>query len=225
MKPLDVLREVLKESLNLDAYVADVDKKAAESQEDSAIIRKALGEVYFERMEFAKAAAQLKIAVELAPSDAAVHSKLVACYDELKNGPAAAEQMFAAVEVTRRDVELWASLATRLQTLGQADEAERARTTLVEMLPGETEGHAKLAVLRQEANRWDDAILHWREVATLRKLEPAGLLSLAAAELHQKQKAAADATLKQLESTDWPARFHDELRERLPKLREQWRGL
>ncbi len=224
-KPLDVLREVLKLSPNLDAYVAVVEQRAAESQEDSAIIRKALGEVYFARMQFAQASAQLKIAAELAPNDADVHSKLVACYDALQQPQAAAEQLFTSVEVTRRDVELWTSLANRLQALGQADDAERARTSLVEMLPGETEGHAKLAELRQEAGRWDDAILHWREVAELRKLEPPGLLALATAQLHQRQKSAAAETLNQLESTAWPARFDEELRSKLPQLRQQWRQL
>jgi tetratricopeptide (TPR) repeat protein len=224
-KPLDVLREVLKLSPDLDAYVAMVDKQTAESQEDSAIIRKALGEVYFERKQFAKAAAQLKIAAELATNDADVHTKLVACYDALEQPRDAAEQLFTHVEITRRDVGLWASLANRLQALDEQAEAERARTSLVEMLPGETEGHSKLAELRQEAGRWDDAIVHWREVATLRKLEPTGLLSLAAAQVHEKQKAAADETLRQLETTAWPARFDEELRTKLPKLRDEWRQL
>jgi hypothetical protein len=117
-------------------------------------------------------------------------------------------------------------LAERLDKLEQPVEAERALTSLVEVLPTETEGHTKLAEIRQSQERWDEAIEHWQHVARIRKLEPAGLLGLAAAQIHQKQRAAAEKTLRELETNDWPARFHDELRQKeLPKLREEWSKL
>ena len=224
--PLDVLRHVLDESPNLEAYVAELDAEVAKSITDRPIVRKSLGEVYFERQEFGKAVVQLKLAVELAPSDGVIHAKLVEVYDALMQSQQAAEQLFASVELARRDVELWANLAERLEKLERPVEAERARTSLVEMLPSETEGHAKLAEIRQAQDRWDQAADHWRHVARLRKLEPAGLLGLAAAQIHQKQRAEAEKTLRELETTDWPDRFDEDLQQKqLPELREALRQL
>jgi hypothetical protein len=134
----------------------------------------------------------------------------------------AAEQMISAVDLSPRDVDMWANLAERLDKLEQPAEAERARTSLVELLSTETEGHAKLAEIRQQQQRWSDASLHWRHVARIRKLEPEGLLGLARAQILAKDRAAADTTLTELEKTDWPSRFHDDLREKLPRLREEW---
>jgi tetratricopeptide (TPR) repeat protein len=222
--PLDVLRHVLDESPDLEAYVAELDAEVAKSNSDRPIVRKALGEVYFERQEYGPAATQLRLAVELAPSDGAIHAKLVEVYDSLMQHQQAAEQLFASVELARRDVDLWARLAERLEKLEQPVEAERARTSLVEVLPSETEGHAKLAQIRQAQDRWDEAAVHWRHVARLRKLEPAGLLGLAAAQIHLKQRAEAEKTLKELETTDWPDRFDEDLRQKqLPELREALR--
>jgi Tfp pilus assembly protein PilF len=224
-KPLDVLFEVLKASPNLDDYVAILDKETEAKQQDRPVIRKALGEAYSSREEHAKALAQFKLALELAPNDRDLHSELVACYDALMQPAQAAEQLVAAVELSPRDVDLWVNLAERLEKLEQPAEAERARTSLVEMLSTETEGHAKLAEIRQTQQRWSDAILHWRHVARIRKLEPAGLLGLVHAEILAKDRGASDATLKELEKTDWPSRFHDELREKLPKLRKEWNAI
>ena len=50
----------------------------------------------------------------------------------------------------------------------------------VEVLPQETESHTMLAEIRQNQNRWDDAIGHWQRVAELRALEPTGPLDAAA---------------------------------------------
>jgi tetratricopeptide (TPR) repeat protein len=224
--PLDVLRDVLAASPNLDEYVAELDKQVSESNEDRPVVRKSLGEVYFKRHAFDKALTQLKLAVELSPNDGALHAKLVETYDALMQPDRAAGQLFASVELARRDVDLWVKLSERLEKLEQPAEAERARTSLVEMLPSETEGHTKLAEIRQTQDRWEEAVEHWRHVARLRKLEPAGLLGLAAAQIHQKQRADAEKTLNELETTDWPARFHDELRQKqMPKLREEWSKL
>jgi len=224
--PLDVLKHVLAESPNLDAYVAQLDAIVAKEGTDRPIVRKSLGEVYFERKQYKAAAAQLRLAVELSPGDGAIHARLVECYDALMQSRQAAEQLFASVELARRDVQLWAKLAERLEKLEEPVEAERARTSLVEMLPHETEGHTKLAEIRQAQDRWSDAIDHWRHVARLRKLEPAGLVGLAAAQIHLRQRAEADETLRELETTRWDERFRKDLREKeLPRLREAWRKL
>jgi tetratricopeptide (TPR) repeat protein len=220
-KPLEVLVEVLQASPNLNAYVAQLDKETQATKQDRPIIRKALGEVYAAREERAKAVVQLKVALELAPNDRDLHHELIECYDILEMPGEAVEQLLAAAELTPRDVDLWTMLAERLERLKRPADAERARTSLVEALASETEGHARLAELRDEQERWSDAMLHWRHVARIRKLEPAGLFGLANSQILAKDRAGADATLTELERTDWPARFHDELREKLPKLREK----
>jgi predicted negative regulator of RcsB-dependent stress response len=56
-------------------------------------------------------------------------------------------------------------------------------------------------------NRWSDAMVHWREVADLRRLEPTGLLRLAKAQVHEKQWEAAAESLDKLRKAEWPARF------------------
>jgi predicted Zn-dependent protease len=225
VKPLDVLLEVLQASPDLDAYVAHLDEETASNNEDRPVIRKALGEAYVAAEEHAKALAQFKLAVELSPNDPDLHKKLIATYDALMQPAEAAEQTAAAAELSPRDVNLWADLAERLEKLEQPAEAERARTSLVEMLTTETEGHAKLAEIRQAQQRWDDATLHWRHVSRIRKLEPDGLLGLAGAQILAKDRAAANTSLTELETTDWPSRFHDDLRAKLPKLRDEWRKL
>jgi predicted Zn-dependent protease len=79
----------------------------------------------------------------------------------------------------------------------------------VEVLPNESESHTLLAEIRQEQNRWGEAIVHWRQVARIRALEPTGLLKLAAALIHEKQWTEASATLRQAAARGWPSRFGD----------------
>jgi Flp pilus assembly protein TadD len=104
ISPIEVLRDVLRQSPQLDTYVADLDRETAQSHEDRAVVRKAIGEILFERMAYDKAVTQLKLAAELMPADAVIYSKLVACYDGLADRPAAVDQLFASLEITRRDV-------------------------------------------------------------------------------------------------------------------------
>ena len=87
--------------------------------------------------------------------------------------------------------------------------AERAATSLIEAAPLEAEHHQALAELRQDQDRWDDAIAHWRHVAELRKLEPTGLLKLATAQVHEKEWDDAKATIKKLNQREWPSRFNN----------------
>ena len=86
-------------------------------------------------------------------------------------------------------------------------EAERAYTSIVEVLVSESESHTMLAEVREGQNRWAEAIDQWRQVAKLRALEPTGLLRLAAAQVHEKQWAAAEETVGQLCAKTWPPRF------------------
>ncbi len=64
-----------------------------------------------------------------------------------------------------------------------------------------------LAEIRQQQNRWQDAIHHWQQVCRIRSLEPTGLLKLAEAQIHEKLWADALKTIKLLQSKEWPARF------------------
>ena len=75
------------------------------------------------------------------------------------------------------------------------------------MLANESESHAALAEIRQQQNRWNEAIHQWRQVARLRALEPTGLLKLAEAQIHQQLWDDADATVRQIQSRTWPSRF------------------
>ena len=89
------------------------------------------------------------------------------------------------------------------------------------MLPLEAESHSLLAEVRESQNRWLDAIAHWQCAAEYRSLEPEPLLRLAAAQIHEKQRVEADATLRKLEAKVWDKRFDyvagrtGELRKRL----------
>ena len=112
-------------------------------------------------------------------------------------------------------------LADRLS--GNEAQAQRAATSIIEAAPTESENHAAYAELLQKRNRWDEAIPHWRKVAELRRLEPTGLLKLAAAQIHEKEFASAQQSVEQLQRTAWPARFNNVqnetrlLQEQLPK--------
>ena len=98
--------------------------------------------------------------------------------------------------------------------------SERALTNIIEAAPNEAENHQALAKIREKQQRWDEAIQHWQEVAELRRLEPTGLLGLAAAQIQGKHPDAARKTIEQLRKTEWPARFNDVLRS-IPDLEHQ----
>jgi hypothetical protein len=221
----EVLRDVLTAAPDLAEYVAKLDAQVEAEGQDRPIVRQLLGEVLLARGEAEAARAQLAIARDLEPNNPAILTKLIESYDALEQPVPAAEQVYAAAALARRNLDLWANLAERLEKLEQPAEAERARTTLVEVMPQETEGHARLAEIRQEQDRWTDAAVHWQHVARLRALEPTGLLRLAAAELHLQDRQSAAATIRELETTNWPARFEAELKEQLPKLRTELQKL
>jgi Flp pilus assembly protein TadD len=206
---LNALKDVLRKSSDLDAYVKHLDAQVEESGLENPIVRKAVGMVYFERSEFKKAIAQLERAVEPQPNDAETHRTLVAAYDNAGDKEGAIAQLFESVELSRREITLYKDLAARFQAAGKSDDAERAYTTIVEMLPGESESHTMLAEVRQSQNRWHEAARHWERVAEIRKLEPTGLLKLASAQIQLKHFDEARQTIRQIEKRDWPTRFGD----------------
>lgn len=220
---LNSLEFVLSEAKDLDEYVKTLDKQAAESEKDSPTIRQAIGKVYARRNEHQKAIAQFRLALELQPANVEAHQQLIASYDALNDSEGAIQQTLALLDVDRHNLELYKKLAERLAK----DDAlsERAATTIVEAAPNEAEHHHALAEVREKQNRWQDAIVHWKEVAKLRALEPEGLLQLAKAQIHEKQFGPAQDTVNKLNRTEWPARFNDlprriqELQNQIPKTR------
>lgn len=218
---LNSLKAVLNSAKDLDAYVAHLDAETAKTGQDSPILRKAIGETYQNRSKFEQAITQLKVAVELQPSDAAIHKALIACYDATKKPEEATGQLLKLIDLHAHDLTLYKQLADRLQ--GNEAEAERAATSIIESSPNEAETHSMMAEIRQVQDRWSEAIPHWQQVAELRKLEPTGLLKLANVQLHLKQYQAAKETVQKLKKTEWPNRFANvvnetrQLEERLPK--------
>lgn len=204
---LNTLREVLGSATDLPAYVEHLDAEAARTGQDSPILRKALGDTFRTRNELAKAVAQYKVALELQPNDKEIHQSLIACYDAMNDSPAATSQLLKLIDLQRHDLTLFRQLADRLKS--NEAEAERAATSIVESAPNESESHAELAELRQQQNRWDEAIPHWQQVAELRKREPTGLLKLAEAQIHEKRWDEANVSLQQLLKTEWPSRFNN----------------
>jgi Flp pilus assembly protein TadD len=217
----DSLKQVLVAAKDLDDYVHHHDQEAAETGQDSPILRKAIGQTYQSRNEHSKAIAQFQLALELQPNDKETHQALIASYDATGNSSAAVKQLIKLIDLNRHDLALYQQLAERLKNDEQ--EAERAATSIIESSPNEAESHAAMAELRQKQNRWDEAIPHWEQVAQLRRLEPNGLLKLTEAQLHQKQWDAARSSIEKLQKTEWPSRFSDVnnqsrlLQERLPK--------
>jgi tetratricopeptide (TPR) repeat protein len=200
---LETLRLVLARSPNLDAFVAEFDKRP----EDSAIVRKALGQAYRAKGEHGKAIRQLEKAAELQPNDGEIRQLLVGALDQTGDKEGALRQLLVAAQVARRDLKLYEDLGKRYAALGQPEEAERAYTSIVEVQPAEAESHTLLAEVREKQGRWAEAIEQWEQVARLRALEPTGLLKLAAAQIHEQRWDAARESLRRLESRNWPQRF------------------
>ncbi|MEX2287409.1 MAG: VIT domain-containing protein [Planctomycetaceae bacterium] len=218
---LDLLRQVLADSKDLDGYVRSLDEESAKTGQDSPIIRKAVGQTWESRNQPGKAIVQLQLAAELQPNDSEIHQALIACYDRTGNAAAATRQLLKLMDFNPHDLARYQQLADRLK--GDEAEAERAATSIIESSPNEAENHAAMAELRQKQNRWDEAIAHWEQVSRLRRLEPTGLLKLTEAQLHEKQWEAARKSIEKLQRTEWSSRFNDvsnqtrQLQEQLPK--------
>ncbi|CAN5451802.1 hypothetical protein BH11PLA2_BH11PLA2_27500 [soil metagenome] len=202
---LKALLNVLVAAPDLAAYVAELDKEKLQS----AIVRKAIGQAYLQKNDPAMALRQLQVAAELQPNDREIHAALVECFDKVNDKEGAINQLLQSAELSRRDIALFEQLGNRYAAANQPVEAERAYTSIVEMLARESESHTKLAEIREKQNRWPDAILHWERVVAIRSLEPTGLLSLAKAQIHEKDWMRATETLQKLKRQTWPERFRD----------------
>jgi predicted Zn-dependent protease len=213
---LNTLTSVLAAAKDLDAYVKTLDVETAKTQQDSPILRKAIGEVYQQKGLHDQAIAQYQLALALQPNDKELHKQLMTVYDASGRQQEGTQQLLKLIDLSPHELSLYKDLAKRLA--GDEALAERAATSIIESAPGEAESHQAMAEVRQEQNRWDEAIPHWKQVAELRRLEPTGLLGLAAAQIHEKQLDDARATVKKLQQTEWPTRFEQTLREQMPKL-------
>jgi tetratricopeptide (TPR) repeat protein len=206
---LKALSQVLREAKDLQQYVQSLDRDSEETGSDKPIVRKALGIVFAEKQQWAQATAQLQIAFQLQPNDPETSAKLVECYDAQQNKQAAISQLLASLDSNPRDIQLCRELGKRYRELGRTADVERAHTSIVELLPNEAESNAMLAEIREQPDRWPDAAAHWQQVARIRRLEPTGLLRLAAAQIHMQQWEQAKETISRLRSQTWPERFRD----------------
>jgi Tfp pilus assembly protein PilF len=203
------LKQVLYQAPDLDGYVAQLDKQEAASGLHSAVIRKALGLVYFEKAQYPKAIIQLQQAASVQPFDAETQQTLINCFDKQGDNEGVIRQLLQAVQTARRDLKKYQALGQRLETVGRPAEAERAFTSIMDVMPNEVESHALLAEVREQQNRWSEAMALWQRVAELRSAEPTGLLKLAAAQVHEHLWEQAAQTLRQLNGKSWPVRFGD----------------
>ncbi len=204
---LDTLRDVVRSSRNLDAFVKQLDQETEETGLDKPIVRQAIARVYMEKKEYAAAAKQLRLAVSLRGNDAETRRQLIECYDHSGDVQGAIQQYLALIELNPHDRDNYRALAHRFEKAGQGDEAERTYTSIVEALAQEAEGHQMLAEIRQDQGRWAEAAQQWQQVAALRPLEPTGWLGLAKAQVLLEQWDEARQTLDRLRSRSWPDRF------------------
>jgi predicted Zn-dependent protease len=203
------LQHVVDSAPNLDKVVEQLDAQTGETGLMNPLVRKAVGQAYFNKGNYFPAIAQLQTALSAQPNDAETLQRLIDCYDRMQNAEGAVAQVLRALELSRRDIKRYEDLGGRFEALGKPAEAERAYTSVVEVLPNESEGHELLAQIRQRQGRWGDAINQWQEVAKIRALEPNGLLGLAAAQLHEKQFDKASETIAKLKARPWPPHFSD----------------
>ena len=202
---LSWLSKVIHAAKDLDDYVARRDTEVAKSGADSPLIRQHLGVGYAKRNKHQQAIVQFREALALQPTNVEIHKQLIKSYDAISDTKGAIDQTLAMLDVDRHNLGAYVKLAERVQ----ADEelSERAATTLIEAAPSEAENHEALAKLRQNQDRWQDAIKHWEQVAELRALEPNGLLRLTEAQIHIEDFAAAQETINKLNRKEWPSRF------------------
>ena len=203
------LQQVLAGAPDLDGFAKELDRQATETGQENPIVRKALGRVYLEKNQYAKAIAQLELALSVQPNDRETHDALIACYDRGNNPQGVIEQLLKLRELAPRDVALYKQLGERYAKVEEPEQAERAFTSIIEALSEEAESHTILAEVRQQQDRWSDAVPHWQRAAELRALEPNGLIGLAGALIHLRRWDDAAEALKKLDAHPWPSRFGD----------------
>ena len=204
---------------DLPKFVATLNEKAKETGQDSAIIRRSIGQAFLKQKKFKLAIEQLKIAVELQPGDVETQKALISAYDSARDDKGAVRQLLSLIDIDRHNLEHYQSLERRLRD--DEEQAERAATAVIEASPMEAEHHEVLARLRDIQERYREAVLHWRQVSQLRSLEPNGLIHLAQSQIRAGNTDAAKETITRLQKTDWPSRFETEVRDAVSRLNRQ----
>jgi len=206
---INVLKRVLRYSPDLAGYAETLDQQVVKTGLENPIVRKALGQVFLDTRKYGEAIRHLTLAAQVQPNDGETHQALLKAYDAQKNREGAIRQLLASAKLSRRNIAFYRDLGKRLVGLGRDQDAERAFTSIVEMQPTESESHTMLAEIREQQNRWPEAIAHWQRAATLRALEPTGLEKLARAQIHEKRWADAKESVEKLLAKNWPERFRD----------------
>src|SRR5205823_12063768 len=111
---LETLKGVLRQAADLDAYVARLDKDCAASGRENPVVRKALGQVYAEKGDYAKAQTQLQLAADVQPNDPETVKLLVTCFDKRGDTAGVVKQLLHLAQVARRDIQLYQELGQRL---------------------------------------------------------------------------------------------------------------
>lgn len=204
---VDQLNSIIVGTKDFDNFLKQWNQQTEKSGQDSPLIRKAIANRFMRMNKFQQAAEHYKLALELSPFDPETHQLLMNAYDHFNAHDEAIAQLIKQSNLDRNNLQLFIELANR--TSNTPSLAERAATSIVESAPNEAESHTALADYREKQNKWDAAIAHWQRAADLRKLEPDGLLGLANAQIQAEKWKDAEATVRKLQRTEWPARFNN----------------
>jgi tetratricopeptide (TPR) repeat protein len=206
MEATKVLLDILRAAKDLDAFATLVDAQAEKDKKENPTLRTALGKVWLERKEYAKAARHLDAAVESGPVDPEAYKALTEAYEKAGDPARAAARVLALARAKARDFALWKDLGERLAMLGRAAEADRAYATLAETSANESEGRQALAEVRESQKRFADAAEEWRQVIRVRSREPGGYLGLARSLIGAGRPQEAREPIDHLLGTQWPER-------------------
>jgi tetratricopeptide (TPR) repeat protein len=206
---ISTLEEALRKAKDLDAYASKLAAEVDKTGLENPIVRKALGKVYVEREEFAKAETHLRAALQARPNDLETRELFVNALVGQQKAAEAVQELLEAARAAGHALQMFSRAGQMLQEAGNRAEAERAFTSLVEPSPLESEGHKALAEVRLAQGRAAEAVEEWRRVVEIRSNEPDGYLGLARAlaELG-KWDEAREAATKVLQG-QWHRRFGD----------------
>lgn len=197
---------------DLRGYVAEFEKEVAATKLENPILRRALGVAFDRKSRPAEAAEQYRKALETAPEDLGTAELLVRALGAAGQKQAARDAAWEYAETKGRDPELFIDVGRRSVELGEKDLAERAFTNAIEISPNESENHRAVAELREQSEKFDEAVFHWGEVAKLRSLEPTGLLNRARVLIRLGRAEEAKKDIEQLRTQKWDPRFAEELK-------------
>ena len=98
---------------DLDAYTQRFTAEVEKTGLENAILRKALGNVYYNNGNYKQAAIHLQAAINVQRNDVETHRKLIETYDRMKTPDKAIHQLLEAIMLSGHNLELYQDLATR----------------------------------------------------------------------------------------------------------------